>query len=215
LIRRACATGEGYAHFDNEETFVKALAKDKERMGQRYIEVFACPQSDMEKAQMLARGVTAGAPAAVTNEDDLQCAAVVRMRGLPFRATEGEIVAFFEQAGVHVLDGGVLICMNPDGRVTGEAYVQFGSDEDARRALERHRDQMGSRYIELFRSNKPELINVMRRQQTTRDLQQQRSGYGRDHGHGHGHGHDHGHGHGTWLSPHYAIQILGKMRTFR
>jgi hypothetical protein len=196
------ATGEGYARFDSEEDFEKALTKDKERMGQRYIEVFACPQSDMEKAQMLARGVPTTTTTALS-EDDLHCAAVIRMRGLPFRATEADIVAFFEQAGVQVLDGGVLVCKGADGRVTGEGYVQFGSEEDARRALQRHRDQMGSRYIELFRSSKPELLNVLRRQQTTRDLQQQvRDGYGQGYGHGHGYGHDdhggpgHGHGHG-------------------
>jgi len=148
-------------------------------MGQRYIEVFSCPQSDMERALTLARGVTATATA--THEDDLKCAAVIRMRGLPFRATEGEIIAFFEQAGVHVLEGGVLICRGSDGRVTGEAYVQFGSEEDARRGLQRHKDQMGTRYIELFRSSKAELLNVLRRQNSIRDPQSHQR-YGRAQG---------------------------------
>lgn len=146
-------------------------------MGQRYIEVFACAQSDMEKAQKVAQPTaTAAVPGsahAPATEDDLRCVAVLRMRGLPFKATEADIEGFFEQTGVRVLEGGIHICKGHDGRVTGEAYVEFGSEEDARRGLQRHRDQMGSRYIELFRSSKQELLNMLRRQQTARELHQQ------------------------------------------
>lgn len=200
--------GEAYARFETEEDFEKALAKDKERMGQRYIEVFSCAQSDMEKAHAITQSAlktpntatmgsspssSSSSASVPKSEDDLRCVAVLRMRGLPFKATEADIMAFFEQSEVHVQEGGVHICKGHDGRVTGEAYVGFDSEEDARRGLQRHRDKMGSRYIEIFRSNKGELLNMLRRQQTARDLHREVMGHGSDSDRDSRHG---------WFSPH-------------
>jgi len=78
----------------------------------------------------------------------------LRMRGLPFSATKEDIFKFF--VGYNpVLDSIVLTYRN-DGRATGEAYVEFASPEDAERAMALHRRSMGTRYIELFISNKDE-----------------------------------------------------------
>ena len=78
----------------------------------------------------------------------------LRMRGLPFSAAKEDIFKFF--VGYNpVLDTIVLTYRN-DGRATGEAYIGFASAEDAERAMALHRRSMGTRYIELFISNKDE-----------------------------------------------------------
>jgi len=85
----------------------------------------------------------------------------LRMRGLPFSATKEEIVKFFANYNP-VLDSIVLTYRN-DGRATGEAYVGFETAEDSRQAMDLHRKTMGSRYIELFISNKEEQGRALQR----------------------------------------------------
>ena len=57
-------------------------------------------------------------------------------------------------------EGGVLFVHYPDGRSTGDAFVLFASEEEASKALKKHRDGMGTRYIELFRSTSAEVQQV-------------------------------------------------------
>lgn len=73
---------------------------------------------------------------------------------------------FFNQGDrpVDVLNGkdGIMFVHQPDGRATGDAFVLFASDEDAGLALSKHRELIGSRYIELFKSTTAEVQQVMR-----------------------------------------------------
>ncbi|KAH0814343.1 hypothetical protein GEV33_008448 [Tenebrio molitor] len=64
-----------------------------------------------------------------------------------------------------VLDGadGVLFVRKPDGRATGDAFVLFANESDAPKALSKHRECIGSRYIELFRSTTAEVQQVLNR----------------------------------------------------
>ena len=57
-------------------------------------------------------------------------------------------------------DGGVLFVKKHDGRATGDAFVMFATEEEGSRALAKHRDIIGSRYIELFRSTTAEVQQV-------------------------------------------------------
>ncbi|XP_065749923.1 heterogeneous nuclear ribonucleoprotein F isoform X4 [Phocoena phocoena] len=70
----------------------------------------------------------------------------VHMRGLPYKATENDIYNFFSPLNpvrVHIEIG-------PDGRVTGEADVEFATHEEAVAAMSKDRANMQHRYIELF-----------------------------------------------------------------
>lgn len=78
----------------------------------------------------------------------------LRMRGLPFSSTKDEIFVFFE--GYNPIQESIVLTYRNDGRATGEGYVQFESPDDAKNAMGLHRKSMGSRYIELFISNKEE-----------------------------------------------------------
>mmetsp|Transcript_23882 Transcript_23882/g.35298 ORF Transcript_23882/g.35298 Transcript_23882/m.35298 type:complete len:314 (-) Transcript_23882:188-1129(-) len=78
----------------------------------------------------------------------------LRMRGLPFSSTKEEITKFFE--GHNIIPETVVLTYRGDGRATGEGYVGFESAEDSKNAMALHRNTMGSRYIELFISNKEE-----------------------------------------------------------
>lgn len=58
---------------------------------------------------------------------------------------------------------GILFVKKPDGRATGDAFVLFANDSDAPNALSRHRESIGQRYIELFRSTTAEVQQVSRK----------------------------------------------------
>lgn len=76
----------------------------------------------------------------------------IKMRGLPYNAGQREIMEFFE--GYNILPNGIHVVMGATDRPTGEAFVEFVSSEETQRAMERHRQNIGSRYIELFRATK-------------------------------------------------------------
>lgn len=99
---------------------------------------------------LLARIRDASAPVFVADGDP-DAAGYVRLRGIPFSATREDILHFFD--GLGPLPEGVVIGTTREGRLSGEAFVQFPSVAIAKEAIEqRNRATMGDRYIELFPS---------------------------------------------------------------
>ncbi|KRZ68462.1 Epithelial splicing regulatory protein 2 [Trichinella papuae] len=94
-----------------------------------------------------------------------ECVAIIRMRGLPYDCTAKRIMEFFESGenGVKVAGGenGIMFVNKADGRATGDAFVLIASEEDAQKALSKHKEVIGSRYIELFRSTSAEVQQVI------------------------------------------------------
>lgn len=98
---------------------------------------------------------------------------IVRMRGLPFTATAEQVLQFFSPS-CPVTDGteGVLFVRFPDGRPTGDAFVVFSCEEYAENALKKHKEILGKRYIELFRSTAAEVQQVCTNIHTVCDVWQ-------------------------------------------
>eukprot|EP00756_Hemistasia_phaeocysticola_P012396 Hpha_TRINITY_DN15191_c4_g3::TRINITY_DN15191_c4_g3_i1::g.128364::m.128364/K12898/HNRNPF_H; heterogeneous nuclear ribonucleoprotein F/H len=80
---------------------------------------------------------------------------VVKMRGLPYSSTELDIANFFN--GISIAQQGIHLVMTHDDRPSGEAFVEFENPTDLQFALERDRQSMGTRYVEVFRSSKAEM----------------------------------------------------------
>jgi heterogeneous nuclear ribonucleoprotein F/H len=78
---------------------------------------------------------------------------------LPFSAGRDEIINFFDDPSLELpalsMDK-VLLATAPDGRVTGQAFVEFESSEQVESALKKDREMMGTRYIEVFVSSEDE-----------------------------------------------------------
>lgn len=70
----------------------------------------------------------------------------VHMRGLPYSSTEQDIVDFFSPLSL----AHVELHYNAAGLPSGEADVDFYSGEDAKSAMSKDKQHMGSRYIDLF-----------------------------------------------------------------
>lgn len=157
--------GEALVRFISQEHRDMALKRHKHHIGPRYIEVYRASGEDFLS---VAGGATCEAAAFLTRGAQV----IVRMRGLPYDATPQQVLEFFSTGDdpVQVLDGadGVLFVRRSDGRATGDAFVLFAKEDDAPKALSRHRKLIGSRYIELFRSTTAEVQQVLNRSLETR-----------------------------------------------
>lgn len=155
--------GEALVRFVSEEHRDLALQRHKHHMGNRYIEVYKATGDDFLK---IAGGTSSEVAMFLSREDQI----IVRMRGLPFTATHEQVLAFFSPAdglkeACPVSGGkdGILFVRYPDGRPTGDAFVLFACEEHAQNALKKHKEILGRRYIELFKSTAAEVQQVLNR----------------------------------------------------
>ncbi|XP_053727274.1 G-rich sequence factor 1 [Synchiropus splendidus] len=142
LDRQGRPSGRAFIEMEHEEDVRKALEKHRQYLGPRYVEVFELTNSEAE--DILRKSIQTPADTRV-----------VRLRGLPFSSTEEDIAHFFR--GLHINQKGITIVRDRRGRNSGEAFVWFSTQEDADVALQRDRDAIGNRYIEVFPSNSAEI----------------------------------------------------------
>lgn len=169
--------GEAMVRFTSQEHRDMALKRHKHHIGNRYIEVYRASGEDF-------LNVAGGASNEAQTFLSRGAKVIIRMRGLPYDCTAKQVVILFSPPKVYgiinnanlfqleffangndpctVLDAaeGILFVKKPDGRATGDAFVLFSNETDAPKALSRHRDSIGQRYIELFRSTPAEVQQV-------------------------------------------------------
>jgi len=90
----------------------------------------------------------------------------LRMRGLPFISTKKEIFDFFKC--YEPVEDSITLTYRSDGRATGEGYIAFKGPDNAKDAMMLHRNTLGSRYIEIFISNKEEHARSLARENNAR-----------------------------------------------
>jgi len=142
------ASGEGVVEVGSQEDFEKALGKNNEHIGSRWIEVFKSTGEDIDRVM----GRVSATGGDVENEQN----SVIRMRGLPFAALESDIVEFFGQASVKPARVH-LVREEGLGRPSGVAYAEFSTEEECSAGLTCNNRNIGTRYIELFKSTMSDL----------------------------------------------------------
>ncbi|XP_029454528.1 G-rich sequence factor 1 isoform X2 [Rhinatrema bivittatum] len=138
--------GDAVVELETEQDVRKAIEKHRDYLGERYVEVY---EMDDWSAQALLKSLQPGLSGSAPSDG------VVRLRGLPYSCTELDIAKFF--TGLDITDNGITFLMDYRGRKTGDAFVQFASMEMAAKALLKHREEMGRRYIEIFPSRRSEI----------------------------------------------------------
>lgn len=81
---------------------------------------------------------------------------VVRLRGLPFDCLESDVADFLH--GLDIVD---VLFIHKSGRFSGEAFCVLGYPLQVDLALQRNRQNMGRRYIEVFRSKRHEYYRAV------------------------------------------------------
>ncbi|EGT52376.1 hypothetical protein CAEBREN_32196, partial [Caenorhabditis brenneri] len=144
--------GEVLVQFASQESRDLALKRHRNFLLSRYIEVY---KAGLDEFMHVATGSSTEAMEFVSAN-----AVIVRMRGLPYDCSDNQIRAFFEPLK---LTEKILFITRTDGRPTGDAFVQFETEEDAQKGLLKHRHIIGQRYIELFKSTAAEVQQVVKR----------------------------------------------------
>ncbi|KAI4821240.1 hypothetical protein KUCAC02_029182 [Chaenocephalus aceratus] len=144
LDRNGRPSGEAFIQVEHEDDVRKALEKHRQYLGPRYVEVYEVNSSQAE--EFLKKAVQV--PSDV---------GVVRIRGLPYTSTEDDIVQFF--SGLEIVGSGITFVQNRKGKNSGEAFVQFSSKEAAEEALQKDRELIGHRYIEVFPSSADQIYS--------------------------------------------------------
>ncbi|XP_048372207.1 epithelial splicing regulatory protein 2 isoform X1 [Sphaerodactylus townsendi] len=153
--------GEALVRFVNSEQKDLALERHKHHMGSRYIEVYKATGEEFLK---IAGGTSNEVAQFLSKENQV----IIRMRGLPFTATPEDVLGFLgPECPVTGGKEGLLFVKYPDGRPTGDAFVLFACEEYAQNALKKHKEILGKRYIELFRSTAAEVQQVLNRYMST------------------------------------------------
>ncbi|XP_029464455.1 epithelial splicing regulatory protein 2 isoform X2 [Rhinatrema bivittatum] len=149
--------GEALVRFDSPEQRNLALERHKHHMGSRYIEVYKATGEEFLK-------IAGGTSNEVAQFLSMENQVIIRMRGLPFTATPEDVLGFLgPECPVTGKKEGLLFVKYPDGRPTGDAFVMFSCEEYAQQALKKHKEILGKRYIELFRSTAAEVQQVLNR----------------------------------------------------
>ncbi|OIV92032.1 hypothetical protein TanjilG_01741 [Lupinus angustifolius] len=81
---------------------------------------------------------------------------VVRLRGLPFDCTETDVAEFFH--GLDIVD---VLFVHKGGKFSGEAFCVLGYPLQVDYALQRNRQNIGRRYVEVFRSKRQEYYKAI------------------------------------------------------
>lgn len=144
-----------------------ALQRDRQNIGRRYVEVFKCRKQDYYNAIAAdvmsfegaldrdRRDTPPPRPKKSIDKDQLEYTEILKLRGLPFTVKRSDILKFFGEE-FKLSDDKIQIAARSDGRVTGEAFVEFPSAEEAKKAMRKDKQTIGSRYIELFPSTPDE-----------------------------------------------------------
>ncbi|CAD7695209.1 unnamed protein product [Ostreobium quekettii] len=144
--RNGRSTGEAYVQLESEVSAGGAMQElNCKHMGRRYIEIFEASESDLSPG----------------GEGRGSLGYVLRLRGLPYSSTRDDVDKFFEGVEIQKGEEGVVFSCTASGRPTGEAYVEFASEEAQLEAMKRHKEHMGSRYVELFKSTKADLLQAL------------------------------------------------------
>lgn len=145
-------SGEGFIAFNTQGSAEAAETMNRKDFpgSRRYVEIRRSDPGRMERGVSNSgqRGPAGG-----------QWDGIVKLRGLPFKSSVGDVEDFF--SGLTWAQNGVFFPLNNQGESTGEAFVQFDTFTSAEMAMERNKNSVGGRYIELFKSNNTEMRKSM------------------------------------------------------
>ncbi|KXZ54647.1 hypothetical protein GPECTOR_4g713 [Gonium pectorale] len=157
--------GEAFVVFENSEEARRATQKDRavfgEKFGERYVRVYPTLDSDIPDMQAAVQQQQhEQAQGTGSHGHGAHSDSVVKIKSLPFDATQLDIIQFFE--GFKLKPNGVQLVVRSDNKPTGEAFVDFETPEEAARSIKEkdHKvfsEKFGDRYVRLIQVSRKEM----------------------------------------------------------
>eukprot|EP01029_Cantina_marsupialis_P012513 TRINITY_DN2762_c0_g1_i1.p1 TRINITY_DN2762_c0_g1~~TRINITY_DN2762_c0_g1_i1.p1 ORF type:complete len:457 (-),score=147.95 TRINITY_DN2762_c0_g1_i1:1818-3188(-) len=146
------SSGEAYALFANENETDEIINKlDGKKIGRRYIECFKTSKKEFEYYRELNKRNDSYERDNRSRRDssrDDSGEAYIRVRGLPFRAPDDEVVDFFAKGNCFIRIDDIHHKYGRDGRKSGEAFIKVNPSE-LDNALSLDREYLQRRYLEI------------------------------------------------------------------
>jgi hypothetical protein len=98
---------------------------------------------------------------------DVTAEFVIVCLGLPWKTSNETVAAFL--GDVNIVE--IFRPVDHQGRTTGEAYVVIKDEKDVERGLKHHRQHIGSRYIEVYKTTPRKLSQAQRRAAALANIQ--------------------------------------------
>lgn len=161
--------GRAMVKFFSPQDSFEAVKRGGGMMGQRYIEI--APGSERQWASLNDSGTGEAARnsnksneaqeqqhrrgiAGAANRDQRERSRsphrqefCVYLKGLPYEADKAQIKEFFNN--LTIIEDSIYIAYGPNGRATGEGFLEFKTEQDYKTALGAHMQYMGSRFIQV------------------------------------------------------------------
>lgn len=87
----------------------------------------------------------------------------VQLRGVPWTTTANTVKDFFR--GLSIADNGIHIVLDKAGRAAGPVYVEFANPVECKKALDKNKQFIGKRYINVVLIGKKQMMAEVSRQQ--------------------------------------------------
>ncbi|MGH0179204.1 UNVERIFIED_CONTAM: hypothetical protein FKN15_000998 [Acipenser sinensis] len=173
-------SGRAFVKFFSPQDTYEALKHHTGMMGQRYIEVSPATERqwmvsctgmsstnqglskhssghpEQDQYHMHSRSESPSGKDRARSRSPHKHEYCVYLKGLPYEAEKREIFEFFKN--IEFMDDTVYIAYGPNGRATGEGFVEFRNEADYKSALGRHMQYMGSRFIQVHPISKKGML---------------------------------------------------------
>lgn len=159
--------GNGLVKFLSPQDTFEALKRNRMLMIQRYVEVSPATERQWVAAgghitfkqsigpsgqthpppQPLPRSKSPSGQKRSRSRSPHEAGFCVYLKGLPFEAENKHVIDFFKK--LDIVEDSIYIAYGPNGKATGEGFVEFRNEADYKAALCRHKQYMGNRFIQV------------------------------------------------------------------
>lgn len=80
----------------------------------------------------------------------------IYLKGLPYEVEKKQIKEFFKNLAI--VEDSIYIAYGPNGRATGEGFLEFKTEQDYKTALDAHMQYMGSRFIQVHQISRKGML---------------------------------------------------------
>ncbi|XP_056403684.1 RNA-binding protein 12 [Hyla sarda] len=80
----------------------------------------------------------------------------IHLKGLPYEAENKHVIDFFKK--LDIVEDSIYIAYGPNGKATGEGFLEFRNESDFKTALNQHKQYMGNRFIQVLPLTKSQMI---------------------------------------------------------